>query len=205
VSDAHDPAHHPPVGNEPGMPEDTSGVSHMVDEGAPLEPADIESANAGDEQQGDAEAEEANPLEEAHVRIAGLTDDLQRLQAEYLNYKRRVDRERVVVAENATWKALVPIVDVLDTIDRAKEAGEDDPGFHAVADQLTNAVRQSGLVRYGEPGDEFDPNLHDALSHLGTDPEVTVQTCKHIAKAGYKLGERVIRAAQVLVVDPADD
>ena len=59
-----------------------------------------------------------------------------------------------------------------------------------------------GLTRFGAPGDAFDPNLHEALSHMGTDPEVDVVTCKHIAKAGYKIGDRVVRAAQVLVVDP---
>lgn len=185
----HGSPHHSPTADEPG-PEDTSGVSDMVEEGAPVEPVDVADVEAGPS------------LEE---QLAERTFDLQRLQAEFLNYKRRVERERQVVAENATWKALTPIVDVLDTIDRAKEAGEDDPGFHAVADQLTNAVGQSGLVRFGEPGDVFDPNLHDALSHMGTDPDVQVTTCKHIAKAGYRLGDRVIRAAQVLVVDPADD
>ena len=182
-------SHRPPTADEPG-PEDTSGVSDMVEEGAPVEPAD------------EADVEAGPSVEE---QLAERTADLQRLQAEFLNYKRRVERERQVVAENATWKALTPIVDVLDTIDRAKESGELESGFKAVADQLANAVQVSGLIRFGEPGDEFDPNLHDALSHLGTDPEVSVTTCKHIAKAGYKLGERVIRAAQVLVVDPAED
>lgn len=194
-----DQAHHPPTADEPG-PADTSGVSDMVEEGAPIEPVDV-----ADVEGGAAEEAAPSPAEPtADEQLAERTADLQRLQAEFLNYKRRVERERKVVAENATWKALTPIVDVLDTIDRAKEAGEDDPGFHAVAEQLFNAVRQSGLVRFGEPGDVFDPNLHDALSHMGTDPEVSVTTCKHIAKAGYRLGDRVIRAAQVLVVDPAD-
>ena len=93
---------------------------------------------------------------------------------------------------------------VLDTIDRAREHEEVEGGFKAVADQLEKVVAGLGLTRFGEPGDEFDPNLHEALSHLGTDPEVSVVTCKHIAKAGYKIGDRVVRAAQVLVVDPVD-
>lgn len=131
------------------------------------------------------------------------TMDLQRLQAEFLNYKRRVDRDRELVRENATFAALAPIIEVLDTIDRAREHGDLDPGFTAVADQLTGVVEGRGLIRFGEPGDPFDPNLHEALSHMGVDPDVEVQTCKYIAKAGYRLGERVVRAAQVLVVDPA--
>ena len=136
--------------------------------------------------------------------LADRTNDLQRLQAEYANYRKRVDRERQLVAENAAYKALGPVVDVLDTIDRAKEHGELEGGFKAVADQLERAVGASGLERFGEPGDAFDPTRHEALSHLGADAEVTVTTVKHVAKAGYRLGDRVVRAAQVLVVDPAE-
>ncbi len=136
--------------------------------------------------------------------LAERTADLQRLQAEYLNYKRRVDRDRELVRENATYAALAPIVDVLDTIDRAREHGELDPGFQAVADQLERVVAQAGLVKFGQPGDAFDPQIHEALSHIGEDPEVEVTTAKVVAKAGYRFGDRVVRAAQVLVVDPAD-
>jgi molecular chaperone GrpE len=135
--------------------------------------------------------------------------DLQRLQAEYLNYKRRVERDRELVVQNAKFTALAPITEVLDNIDRAKDSaqsggGELDPGFKSVADQLERVVATAGLVKFGAVGDPFDPTVHEALSHLGPDPEVTVTTCKVIAKAGYKIGDRVVRAAQVLVVDPVD-
>jgi molecular chaperone GrpE len=136
--------------------------------------------------------------------LADLTNDLQRLSAEYANYRKRVDRDRQLVAETAAFKALAPVVEVLDTIDRAKEHGELEGGFKAVADQLERVVAAAGLVRFGEPGDAFDPTLHEALSHLGSDPEVEVTTVKHVAKGGYRLGDRVVRAAQVLVVDPAE-
>ena len=136
--------------------------------------------------------------------LADLTNDLQRLQAEYANYRKRVDRDRQLVAEAAAFKALTPVVEVLDTIDRAREHGELDGGFKAVADQLERVVASAGLVRFGEPGDAFDPTLHEALSHLGADAEVEVTTVKHVAKGGYRMGDRVVRAAQVLVVDPAD-
>lgn len=177
---------------------DISGVDNFIEEGAPLEPHDLD-AEAGESSE-PAEAE----LEPEHLEraLAERTADLQRLQAEYLNYKRRVDRDRELVRENATYTALAPIVDVLDTIDRAREHGDLDDGFRAVADQLERIVAGAGLVKYGEPGDAFDPRLHEALSHIGEDPEVEVTTCKVIAKAGYRIGERVVRAAQVLVVDP---
>ena len=130
--------------------------------------------------------------------------DLQRLQAEYLNYKRRVERDREKVIQDATYKALAPITEVLDNIDRAKEHGDLDPGFKSVADQLERVVATAGLLKFGTAGDPFDPTIHEALSHLGQDPEVSVTTAKVIAKAGYKIGDRVVRAAQVLVVDPVD-
>jgi molecular chaperone GrpE len=171
---------------------DISGVDAMLGEGAPLEPSDLDDELA-------AAGPDAVQFEQA---LAERTADLQRLQAEYLNYKRRVDRDRELVRENATYAALAPIVDVLDTIDRAREHGDLDEGFQAVADQLERVVANAGLVKYGEPGDAFDPRIHEALSHIGEDPDVDVTTCKVIAKAGYRIGERVVRAAQVLVVDP---
>jgi molecular chaperone GrpE len=175
-------------------PSDISGVDNMPEEGAPLEPGDV----------GDV------PVDTAAVEraLAERTADLQRLQAEYLNYKRRVDRDRELVRQNATYTALAPIVDVLDTIDRARDSarslgGDLDDGFQAVADQLERVVTQAGLVKYGEAGDAFDPQIHEALSHIGEDPDVEVTTAKVVAKAGYRFGDRVVRAAQVLVVDPA--
>jgi molecular chaperone GrpE len=137
------------------------------------------------------------------TELAERTTDLQRVQAEYLNYKRRVDRDRELIRENATYAALAPITEVLDTIDRAREHGEIDGGLKAVAEQLERIVTGLGLTKFGAVGDAFDPAIHDALSHIGEDPEVEVTTCKVVAKAGYRIGDRVVRAAQVLVVDPA--
>jgi molecular chaperone GrpE len=163
---------------------------------------EVETA-AEEAESGDVELED--DLSRARRDLAGLTTDLQRLQAEYLNYKRRVERDRDLIRENATYAALAPIVDVLDTIDRAREHGDVDGGFKAVADQLERIVTGLGLAKFGAVGDPFDPSLHEALSHIGEDPEVTVTTCKVIAKAGYRIGDRVVRAAQVLVVDPAGE
>jgi molecular chaperone GrpE len=168
---------------------------------------EIESGRSGDVSEADIAGEttgEVDELTAAQAALADRTLDLQRLQAEYVNYKRRVDRDRELVRENATYAALAPIIDVLDTIDRAREHGEIDGGFKAVAEQLERVVRSQGLIRFGTPGDPFDPNVHEALSHIGTDPEVDVTTCQHIAKVGYKIGDRVVRAAQVLVVDPVE-
>ena len=150
----------------------------------------------------------ADELTVTRMALEERTADLQRLQAEFVNYKRRVERDRDLVKENATYAALAPITEVLDTIDRARDSaakmGEElEGGFKSVVDQLERTVATAGLIRFGAPGDAFDPNLHEALSHIGEDPDVEVTTCKVIAKAGYRIGDRVVRAAQVLVVDPA--
>ena len=151
----------------------------------------------------ESEAEaEADELTLARIAVAERTADLQRLQAEFLNYKRRVERDRELIRENSTYAVLAPITEVLDTIDRAREHAPLEDGFKAVADQLERIVAGLGLSKFGEVGDPFDPTIHEALSHIGEDPEVQVTTCKVIAKAGYRINDRVVRAAQVLVVDP---
>jgi molecular chaperone GrpE len=134
-------------------------------------------------------------------RVAALTEDLQRVQAEYVNYKRRVDRDRDLVKQNATFSVLSALLPVLDDLDRAREHGELEGGLKAVADSLERIVSAAGLVKFGRPGDPFDPRLHEALMH-GHAPGVTTTTCQNIVKAGYSFGERVVRPAQVTVVDP---
>ena len=199
--------------DEPPAPSPESGAPS----GAPSDtPSDTPSDQAaeGAHTFGEAAGEMANETEVEGVRAADelavtrmeleeRTLDLQRLQAEFLNYKRRVDRDRDLIRENATYQVLAPITEVLDTIDRARDHGPLEDGFRAVADQLERVVAGLGLTRFGAVGDAFDPTLHEALSHIGEDPDVEVTTCKVIAKAGYRIGDRVVRAAQVLVVDPA--
>jgi molecular chaperone GrpE len=141
------------------------------------------------------------PAAEVDERVASLTEDLQRLQAEYVNYKRRVDRDRDLVKQNATFSVLSALLPVLDDLDRAREHGELEGGLKAVADSLERIVAAAGLVKFGRPGDPFDPRLHEALMH-GHAPGVTTTTCQNIVKAGYSFGERVVRPAQVTVVDP---
>ena len=92
---------------------------------------------------------------------------------------------------------------MLDTIDRAREHGELDARLQGRGRRSSSGSSPgSGLTKFGAPGDAFDPTIHEALSHIGEDPEVEVTTCKVVARSGYRIGERVVRAAQVLVVDP---
>lgn len=188
-------------------PDDISGVDNWVEEGGPLEPSDVTEVDSDVKGGVEAGAESGPGVvpESATVeqQLAERLVDLQRLQAEFLNYKRRVERDRELISQNATYRVLVPIIDVLDTVDRAREHDELEGGFASVAEQLERVVAGLGLTKFGAPGEAFDPNLHQALSHIGEDPDVEVTTCKVIAKAGYRIGDRVVRAAQVLVVDPA--
>ena len=155
-------------------------------------------AEQAEEQAG---SEFGDDLAKAEQDIAVLTSDLQRLQAEYVNYKRRVDRDRDLVQQNARFAVLSALLPVLDDLDRAREHGELEGGFKAVADSLERIVAAQGLVKFGKPGDEFDPNFHEALMHAHS-PDVTTTTCQDVITAGYQIGDRVVRPARVTVVDP---
>ena len=172
-------------------------------ETAAPEPNDAgpDAAAEGEDMAGDISTELVSDIAKTQQDVADLTADLQRLQAEYVNYKRRIDRDRELVKENATYQVLSGLLPVLDDIDRAREHGEVEGGFKAVADSLERIVAGLGLVKYGEPGDEFDPNLHEALMHAHS-PDVTTTTCQNIVHAGYRIGNRVVRPARVTVVDP---
>ena len=168
--------------------EDISGIDNLLEEGGPLEPQDVAEV-------------EGLAVPSVEDQLAERTADLQRLQAEFLNYKRRVDRDRALIADNATYKVLQPIVEVLDTIDRAREHGELEGGFKSVADALEAAVGKLGLERFGEPGEQFDPAVHEALTHTHS-PDVTEPTAVQVFQPGYRIGARVVRPARVGVADP---
>ena len=147
-----------------------------------------------------AEVEEES-LDLTATKADELTADLQRLQAEYSNYRKRVERDRAVAAEIAIAAVLSELLATLDDIDRAAEHGELTGGFKSVADQLINTTTKLGLERYGKDGDAFDPQIHEALMHE-TSAEVTVPTASKILQPGYKFKERVLRPARVAVTDP---
>jgi len=132
---------------------------------------------------------------------ATLTADLQRLQAEYSNYRKRVERDRAVASEIAVASVLSELLSTLDDIDRAAQHGELTGGFKSVADQLINTTTKLGLEKYGQDGDEFDPQIHEALMHE-TSADVKVATASKILQPGYKFKERVLRPARVSVTDP---
>ena len=134
--------------------------------------------------------------------VAALTSDLQRLQAEYANYRKRVERDRAVAHESAVGAVLTELLALLDDVDRAEQHGELTGGFKAVADQLNSITSRIGLEKYGTEGEAFDPQIHEALMH-DESADVAVATASKILQPGYKYKERILRPARVAVTDPA--
>jgi molecular chaperone GrpE len=133
--------------------------------------------------------------------LALRTEDVQRVAAEYANYRKRVDRDRAVASENATAEVLTALIPVLDDIDAARGAGELEGPFKAVAEKLeTTLTGRFGLERYGAEGEVFDPTIHEALLHQ-TSPDVTEPTVSMVLQPGYRMGDRILRAARVGVTD----
>ena len=140
-------------------------------------------------------------LSQLRTGLAERTADLQRVQAEYANYRKRVERDREAVREFAVGDALFALLPILDDIGRAREHGELEGGFRQVAEALDAAVSKLGLTRFGQPGDPFDPTLHEALMHSYSD-EVTEPTAVQILQPGYSYAGRVVRPARVAVAEP---
>jgi len=147
----------------------------------------------------------AGPASERELaaKLAERTADLQRVSAEYANYRKRVDRDRLVVREQALANVLVALLPVLDDIGRAREHGELSGGFKSVAESLESTVTKLGLVSFGTEGEPFDPNVHEALTHSYS-TAVTEPTCVQILQPGYKVGERIVRPARVAVAEPEE-
>jgi molecular chaperone GrpE len=163
-------------------------------------------ATGGDTPAGSGGAEgAADPaFAQAATMLAERTADLQRLQAEYANYRKRVERDRLAVREQALANVLHGLLPVLDDIGRAREHGELTGGFKSVAESLEGIVIKLGLTAFGESGDPFDPTLHEALMHSYS-ADVSEPTAVQILQPGYRVGERIIRPARVAVAEPDAD
>jgi len=138
------------------------------------------------------------------TQLAERTADLKRVTAEYANYRKRVDRDRTLAAEQATAIVLTSLLPVLDDLDRARAHGDLTGAFGAVAEQLVNTLAKLGLQPFGETGDAFDPTWHEAVAHT-TSSEVGEPTCVEVLRRGYSFGDRLLRPAMVTVAAPGDD
>ncbi|AZS86009.1 nucleotide exchange factor GrpE [Streptomyces griseoviridis] len=190
------------------MTEETPGFEEKPDVPSGATSDDAEPAAAPEE--GAAPAGDANDaqlagltaqLDQVRTALGERTADLQRLQAEYQNYRRRVERDRVTVKEIAVANLLTELLPVLDDIGRAREHGELLGGFKSVAESLETVAAKLGLQQFGKEGEPFDPTIHEALMHSYA-PDVTETTCVAILQPGYRIGERTIRPARVAVAEP---
>lgn len=148
-------------------------------------------------------SEDVAPAQETDP-VATLTSDLQRLQAEYANYRKRVERDRSLAHEMAIGAVLTELLALHDDVDRAEQHGELTGGFKAVADQLNSITSRIGLEKYGTEGEAFDPQIHEAIMH-DTSADVLIPTASKILQPGYKYKERILRPARVSVTDPTGE
>jgi molecular chaperone GrpE len=193
----------PPKGrSESGGASASQAAGASADPGAPAGGAPSTGADSAGQGKAGGSADPA--MAQAVTMLAERTADLQRLQAEYANYRKRVERDRLAVREQALANVLHGLLPVLDDIGRAREHGELTGGFKSVAESLEGIVVKLGLTAFGENGDPFDPTLHEALMHSYS-ADVTEPTAVQILQPGYKVGERIIRPARVAVAEPGGD
>jgi molecular chaperone GrpE len=188
--------------DEAGGPADGAGdVPETEQEGqAGQEPIQGQVQGQGGEL-GPQEAALTAQLDQTRTALQERTQDLQRLQAEFQNYRRRVERDRASVKEVAVANLLTELLPVLDDIGRARDHGELVGGFKSVAESLEMVAAKMGLMQFGKEGEPFDPTVHEALMHSYS-PDVTETTCVQILQPGYRIGERTIRPARVGVAEP---
>jgi molecular chaperone GrpE len=147
--------------------------------------------------------EAAGPASAAPDEVAELKSTLQRVKAEYDNYRKRALRDQQLVAERTKAAVVTQLLPVLDDLDRARSHGDLESGpLKSVADKLATALEGLGLSGFGDEGDEFDPSLHEAVQHEG---EGTHPIVGSVMRRGYKVGDQVVRHALVGVVDTVPD
>ncbi|MCL3859735.1 nucleotide exchange factor GrpE [Actinotalea sp. K2] len=145
---------------------------------------------------------ELSPESAGEALAAERLADLQRLQAEYVNYRKRVDRDRLVARDQAVTGVIESLLGVLDDVELARQHGELTEGpFSSIAEKLETSLSRFGWERYGAAGEPFDPTVHEALMHAHSD-EVTEPTVVQVLQPGHRVGDRVVRAARVAVAEP---
>lgn len=186
----------------PESAEPSEGVDESVE--APAADEEVVDGDVVDDTSAESPGESQEGGEASvEQQLAERTADLQRLQAEYVNYRRRVERDRALARQQGEAAVLRSLLTVLDDVGRAEQHGELTGGFKAVSDALQTALRAHKLEAFGAEGDAFDPRLHEALFAAGESADVTVTSVGPVVRTGYKVGDEVLRHAQVGVVEPA--
>ncbi len=185
---------------ESGSAQD-SAAQAPSNEGADAAPAaaEGEKSDAG-EKTGEGQSDSADtltPLGKAKKEAADYLEALQRERAEFINYRNRTQKEQ----ERFRQHGIIDVLTALDDIDRIREHSEMDDSFKAVATKIDKAFEKFGVEKFGEKGEDFDPTKHDAILHK-PDANAEKETVNTVVEAGYRIGDRVIRAARVVVASP---
>lgn len=186
-----------------GMPA-AAGATGSVDAGQPDQAGTEETVVITDPAAAEPVADPTEQIAELEAAVRGRTEDLQRLQAEYVNYKRRVDRDRDVARNAGIETVIVDLMSVLDNLRTAQDHEEMTDGLRLIVDELDRIAGKYGLESYGTKGEPFDPTVHDALMQAPM-PGVSEPTVLDVMQVGYRLRGRVLRAARVAVGMPTPD
>lgn len=221
------------MSNDPGAPENTDeqyvspdAAETLADEAAEAEAfetaadpdaedpltqvSDAEIADAVEEELTGDVAGEMNPdadgdgvVSDIEMQLAERTEDLQRVSAEYANYRRRTERERTLIAEQAKAKFAEQLLPLVDDLDLAAQHGDLDQGpLKAFSDKLHSTLEGQKIVAFGAEGDAFDPEIHEAVQDLSEGETKVIGT---VLRKGYKIGDRLIRNAMVIIGDAAGE
>lgn len=161
----------------------------------------LDEAAAG-QQSAEEASEPESETDQLKALVAERTNDLQRLHAEYANYKKRVDRDRALSRAAGIEAVILDLLPILDSIEAAREHDELVGGFKLVAEEFEKTASKYGLETFGEVGELFDPQIHEALMALPMEGELAGPTVSAVMQRGVRLNERVIRPARVGVADP---
>lgn len=183
---------------ESGSAQD-SAAQAPSNEGADAAPAAAEGEKTGEGQSDSADA--LTPLGKAKKEAADYLEALQRERAEFINYRNRTQKEQERFRQHGIIDVLTALLPALDDIDRIREHSEMDDSFKAVATKIDKAFEKFGVEKFGEKGEDFDPTKHDAILHK-PDANAEKETVDTVVEAGYRIGDRVIRAARVVVASP---
>lgn len=193
------------LNQDPGAPENTDPEATSAEsaEAAAAEAAEAQGVDEGlaDGEAAAADAEGVNPEDNNSIEaeLAERTEDLQRVTAEYTNYRRRVERDRASVITGAKAEVAAELLPILDDLEMAEQHGDLTGPLKSMSDKLQSVMAFMKVEKFGEEGDEFDPNCHEAVQDTSSGDDKVLAT---ILRRGYRLGDRVLRNAMVIIGDP---
>ena len=201
LPDADDLAGQGAPAADDAKPAENQPDDQSADKPADQEAPKPEAADAASGDQSGSGEDTLTPLGKAKKEAADYLEALQRERAEFINYRNRAKKEQDRFRQHGIIDVLTALLPALDDIDRIREHSEMDDSFKAVAAKIDKAFEKFGVEKFGEKGEDFDPTKHDAILHK-PDPDAEKETVDTVVEAGYRIGDRVIRAARVVVSSP---